>query len=456
MPETSNSESVSTRQQRIALLAKQSPQMAFTSLNHYLDLDWLREAFHRTRKNGAVGVDGQTWLQYADHLEENLQSLLNRAKSGTYRAPPVRRVYIPKGTGPETRPIGIPTLEDKVLQRAIVMVLEAIYEQDFDEGSYGFRPKRSAHQALDSLWTQTMKSGGGWILEVDIRKFFDTLDHGHLRTFLQRRVRDGVLLRLIGKWLNAGVLEDGCLSYPDAGSPQGGVISPILANVYLHYVLDEWFAQEVQPRLRGRTFLIRYADDFVIGFTREDDARRVMAVLPKRFGKYGLTVHPDKTKLVPFRRPPLASSPRGGPDGDRPGTFDLLGFTHYWSRSRKGNWVVKRKTARDRFARALKAVSDWCRQNRHQPVAEQCEGLGRKLRGHYQYFGITGNSDALSSFHYRVQRVWRKWLDRRSHKARMNWERFNRLLERHPLPAPVVVHSIYRQQRRRVPRSRMR
>jgi group II intron reverse transcriptase/maturase len=247
------------------MLAKQSPQMAFTSLNHYLDLDWLREAFRRTRKDGAVGVDGQTWADYAEHLEANLQSLLDRAKSGTYWAPPVRRVHIPKGTGSETRPIGIPTLEDKVLQRAVVMVLEAIYEQDFHDGSYGFRPSRSAHQALDSLWTQTMKSGGGWILEVDIRKFFDTLDHAHLREFLQRRVRDGVLLRLIGKWLNAGVLEDGCLTHPESGSPQGGVVSPILANVFLHYVLDEWFAAEVQPRLRGRAFLIRYADDCAPG-----------------------------------------------------------------------------------------------------------------------------------------------------------------------------------------------
>jgi len=265
MPKTPNFESVSTRRQRIAELAKQAPQMAFTSLNHHLDLDWLREAFHRTRKDGAPGVDGQTWAGYAENLEANLQSLLDRAKSGTYRAPPVRRVHIPKGTGKETRPIGIPTLEDKVLQRAVMMILEAIYEQDFSDGSYGFRPGRSAHQALESLWTQIMKSHGGWILEVDIRKFFDSLDHGHLREFLQRRVRDGVLLRLIGKWLNAGVLEDGHVTYPEAGSPQGGVISPILANVFLHYVLDEWFAGEVQPRLQGRAFLIRYADDCAPG-----------------------------------------------------------------------------------------------------------------------------------------------------------------------------------------------
>ncbi len=444
MPETPNSESVSTRQERIAMLAKQSPQMAFTALNHYLDLDWLREAFHRTRKNGAPGVDGQTWADYAENLEANLQGLLDRAKSGTYWAPPVRRVHIPKGTGGETRPIGIPTLEDKLLQRAVVMVLESIYEQDFYDGSYGFRPSRSAHQALESLWTQTMKIGGGWILEVDIRKFFDTLDHGHLRTFLKRRVRDGVLLRLIGKWLNAGVLEDGCLTYPEAGSPQGGVISPILANVFLHYVLDEWFAQEVQPRLKGRAFLIRYADDFVIGFTHEEDARRVWEVLPKRFGKYGLTIHPEKTKLVPFRRPSFSSSPKGGPDGDRPGTFDLLGFTHYWSRSRKGNWVVKRKTAASRFTRAVRTIAQWCRLNRHRPIAEQYRILSQKLRGHYAYYGITGNSVVLNRFREEVRRVWRRWLVRRKRGNRPPWSWFARLQERYRLPYAVAVHSVCR------------
>ncbi len=443
MPETPNSENVSTRQQRIAMLAKQSPQMAFTALNHYLDLDWLREALRRTRKDGAVGVDGQTWAEYAKNLEANLQSLLDRAKSGTYRAPPVRRVHIPKGTGNETRPIGIPTLEDKLLQRAVVMVLESIYEQDFCNGSYGFRPSRSAHQALDSLWTQTMKIGGAWILEVDIRKFFDALDHGHLRTFLQRRVRDGVLLRLIGKWLNAGVLEDGCLSYPESGSPQGGVISPILANVFLHYVLDEWFAQEVQPRLKGRAFLIRYADDFVIGFAHEEDARRVWEVLPKRFGKYGLTLHPQKTKLVPFRRPSYSSTPKGGPDGDRPGTFDLLGFTHYWSRSRKGNWVVKRKTMASRFTRALRKIAQWCRTNRHQPIAEQYRILSQKMRGHYAYYGITGNSVALNRFREEVRRVWRKWLVRRKRGNRPPWSWFARLQKRYRLPNAVTIHSVY-------------
>ncbi len=282
-------------------MAKQSPQMAFTSLAYLMDLDWLKEAYRRTRKDGAVGVDGVTADEYEQELEGNLQNLLDRAKSGTYRAPPVRRVHIPKGgSTTETRPIGIPTLEDKILQRAVVMLLEPIYEQDFVDCSYGFRPGRSAHQALESFRTQLMDCRGGYVLEVDIRKFFDNLDHGHLRTFLQLRVRDGVLMHLIGKWLSAGVMEDGSVSYPDSGSPQGGVVSPLLSNVFLHYVLDLWFEHDVKPRMRDRAFLIRFADDFVIGFRDARDARRVMEVVPKRFGKYGLTIHPKKVTARPF------------------------------------------------------------------------------------------------------------------------------------------------------------
>jgi RNA-directed DNA polymerase len=443
MTEASDFETVSTRQQRIAELARQSPQMGFTSLNHHLDLAWLQEAYRRTRKDGAVGVDGQTAAQYEEHLEDNLRSLLERVKSGTYQAPPVKRAYIPKGTGGDTRPIGIPTLEDKILQRAVVMLLEPIYEQCFHDGSYGFRPRRSAHQALDSLWQQTMQSGGGWVLEVDIRKFFDTLDHAHLRELLRQRVRDGVVLRLIGKWLNAGVMEDGAISYPDSGSPQGGVISPLLANVYLHYVLDEWFARDVQPRLRGRAFLVRYADDFVIGFTHEDDTRRVREVLPKRFGKYGLTLHPDKTRLVSFRRPPHAA-PSGQPPADPPDTFDLLGFTHYWARSRQGNWVVKRKTAQDRLTRAVKKIAQWCRLNRHRPISEQHRTLNQKLRGHCAFYGITGNSVALSRFRRIVQRIWKKWLGRRRRRNRPSWDWFVRLAQRYPLLPAVAVHSVCR------------
>ena len=443
MASASELDPVSTKQQRIAELAKQAPQMGFTSLAHHIDLRWLYEAYLRTRRNGAVGVDGQTADDYAANLRGNLQALLEQAKSGTYRAPPVRRVHIPKGTGNETRPIGIPTFEDKILQRAVVMVLEAVYEQDFHNCSYGFRPGRSAHQALDALWQQTMGMRGGWIVEVDIRKFFDTLDHAHLRNLLRQRIRDGVLLRLIGKWLNAGVLEDGALTHPDKGSPQGGVISPILANVYLHYVLDVWFEREVQPRLQGRAFLIRYADDFVIGFACEEDARRVLEVLPKRLGNYGLTVHPEKTRLVPFRPPRGSDRPDSG-GASQPGTFDLLGFTHYWGRSRKGVWVVKRRTAPSRLRRAITTIAQWCRCNRHRPLPEQHQTLWQKLRGHFAYYGITGNGEALHRFRDAVTRAWRKWLSRRTRGQPLSWERLTRLLERYALPPAVVVHSVYR------------
>jgi RNA-directed DNA polymerase len=436
---------MSTRQQRIAQLAKQSPEMGFTSLAYFIDVEWLHHAYQRTRLDGAPGVDGQTATDYEANLLDNLQSLLDRAKSGTYWAPPVRRAYIPKGTGSETRPIGIPTYEDKILQRAVVMALEPIYEQDFRDCSYGFRPGRSAHQALGALWQQTMKMGGGWFVEVDIRKFFDTLDHAHLRDLLQRRVRDGVLLRLIGKWLNAGVLEDGCLTQPETGTPQGGVISPLLANVYLHYVLDVWFEQEVKPCLKGRAFLIRYADDFVMGFACEGDARRVLEVLPKRFGKYGLTLHPDKTRLVPFRRPTNRPARSLSATEDQPGVFDLLGFRHYWGRSRSGMWVVKRKTAPDRFRRAVRKIALWCRRFRHQPITDQHRTLWQKLRGHFNYYGITCNGKALQRFRFEVTRLWRKWLSRRHRRGPLPWPQFNALLQRFPLPPPLVVHSVYRQ-----------
>jgi group II intron reverse transcriptase/maturase len=300
-------------------------------------------------------------------------------------------VHIPKAGSPnETRPLGIPTYEDKILQRAVLMVLEPVYETDFLDVSHGFRPGRGAHGALDSLWKQEMKLGGDWIVDVDLRKFFDTIDHGHLREFLKRRVRDGVILRLIGKWLNAGVLEEGVLTIPDDGTPQGGVVSPLLANIFLHYVLDEWFEKEVRPRLKGEAFLIRYADDFVIGVAREDDAQRILEVLPNRMGKYGLTVHPEKTRLVRFQPPQAHDSETEDRESPETGTFDFLGFTHYWGRSLRGVWVVKRKTAKSRLKRALAALSEWCRKNLHLALREQHQKLTQKLRGHYGYYGIIG------------------------------------------------------------------
>jgi len=444
MTSTPRLETVSTKRRRIATWARQAPTMSFTTLAHHIDLDWLREAYRLTRKDGAVGTDGRTAAAYAVDLEANLRSLLDRAKSGAYKAPPVRRVHIPKGKGAQTRPIGIPTFEDKVLQRAVTMVLESVYEQDFLDCSYGFRPGRSPHQALESFREQMMAMRGGWVLEVDIRKFFDTLDHARLREMLSLRIRDGVLKRLIGKWLKAGVLEDGCLHRPKAGSPQGGVISPLLSNVYLHYVLDTWFEREVRGRLKGRSFLVRFADDVVMGFACESDARRVLEVLPKRFARFALTLHPTKTQLVKFTRPPYRDPPKGSAPSSRSGTFDLLGFTHYWCRSLRGNWIVKRKTARDRLSRSLHAINQWCRKYRHWKPSYQHRALCRKLQGHYAYYGLTGNYAALRCFWQGVGRRWKKWLSRRSQRAYLDWVRFRRLLERYPLPRPVVVHSVFR------------
>lgn len=439
MARTPNLESVSTRLQRIAQLAQEDRSRSLVSLSHHIDQDLLREAYGRTRKDGAPGIDGQTAAQYEEKLGENLQSLLDRLKSGRYVAPPVRRVYIPKGNDPtKKRPIGVPTFEDKVLQRSVAMVLEAVYEQDFLDCSYGCRPGRSVHQAIGALWKGLMSMGGGWVLEVDIQSYYDTLNHGHLRSFLNQRVRDGVIRRSIDKWLKAGVMEEGNLRHPTTGTPQGGVISPLLSNIYLHEVLDVWFETAVKPRLAGAAFLIRYVDDFVLVFQRESDARRVLEVLPKRFGRYGLSLHPDKTRLVHFEPPRSVSEGRP----EEPRSFDLLGFTHYWARSRRGHWVVKRKTASNRFTRSLRRIEQWCRNNRHASLDWQHAQLQRKLRGHDGFYGITGNSKALSSLRHWVRRIWRKWLSRRSRDSKVKWAQFNLLLKRYPLPNPKICHQV--------------
>jgi RNA-directed DNA polymerase len=443
MPGTPRPDSVSTKQQRIAALARKCPDMAFTNLAHHIDINWLRKAYDLTRKDGAVGVDGQTAADYEVNLMANLQDLLNRAKSGTYTAPPVRRVHIPKPGSPgESRPLGIPTFEDKVLQRAVLLVLEPVYETDFLPGSHGFRPKRGAHGALAALREQAMKLGGDWIVDVDLRKFFDTIDHGHLREFLRRRVRDGVILRLIGKWLNAGVLDKGVLTISEEGTPQGGVVSPLLANIMLHYVLDEWFEKDVRPRLHGRAFLIRYADDFVIGVARTDDARRIMEVLPKRMSKYGLTVHPEKTRLVRFTPSDDADSGSTAGPQAHPTSFDFLGFTHYWGRTfHQGFWTVKRHTAKTRFRRALQALWEWCRTHRHLPIQEQHQKLCQKTRGHYSYYGLPGNSKRLSAFLRGVHRAWKRWLSQRD-RTGMTWADYQRLTRCYRLPPARLVRRL--------------
>lgn len=441
MTEPLHSGPICTRIDRIATMAREHRERSFRSVQHAIDIEWMREACRRTRKGGAAGVDGQTWSEYQKGLEARLEDLLNRFKKGLYRAPPVRRVQIPKGDG-RTRPLGIPTLEDKILQRAVTMLLEPIYEQDFLDCSYGFRPGRSAHDAIEALRTGLMDYRGGWVVDLDIKGFFDNLDHAHLRSFLDRRVTDGVVRRTVHKWLKAGVLEEGRYLRPEAGTPQGGVISPLLANVYLHEVLDSWFETQVKPRLRGRGFMVRYADDAVLVFKREDDARRVLDALSKRLERFGLQLHPDKTRLVPFERP---SETRSHNDDDRPGpgSFDFLGFTLHWGQSRKGRWVVRTKTAKNRLARSLRRASEWCRAHRHDPVRVQHSQLQAKMLGHYNYFGVTGNARSIWAFARGVERLWRYWLSRRSQRAIQSWSRFKRLLRAYPLPPPRLPRSVY-------------
>lgn len=435
--ETPSPSTVAAQIQRIAELVEKAEGRPFTTLAHHVTVEWLREAAARTRTDGATGVDGQTGEEYNSNLEENLQDLYRRIRSGTYRPPPVRGVEIPKADG-KTRPLGIPTYEDKVFQRAVVMLLEPLYEPGFHPDSYGFRPGRSAHQALAALYDCLMAWHGGWVLEVDIRKFFDTLGHDHLLELLRQKVRDGTVLRWIENWLRAGVHKDGATQRRDVGTPQGGVISPLLANVYLHYVLDLWFEHEVRPRLGGRARLIRYADDFVIVFDREQDARRVMDVLPKRFERYGLAIHPDKTKLVPFHQPPRGSPPKGRPSHPAPGSFDLLGFTHAWRQTGSGTWFVKRSTAKSRLTRSLQAIRDWCRAHRHDPIWQQTAQLAAKMRGHFQYYGLRGNLDSIRAFSLEVHRIRAKWLSRRSQGR--NVKKLLRALHANPLPWPTLAH----------------
>jgi group II intron reverse transcriptase/maturase len=432
MEDTLRSESVYTKQQRIAQLARNKPDMRMLTLAHHIDVDWLREAYRRIRKDGATGVDGVTAKHYEQELKSNLTGLLNRFKSGSYVAPPVKRVYIPKGDK-EVRSIGIPTLEDKILQKAVVMVLEPVYEQEFLDCTHGYRPGRSVHKAIAQFRASIMEMTGGWIYEVDIRKFFDSVNHRHMREILSKRVGDGVIRRVVSKWLHAGVMEKGLVSYPEAGTPQGGVISPLLSNIYLHEVLDKWFDREIKPRLNGKANMCRFADDFVIILQRSDDANRLAAAMPKRMGRFDLTVHETKTRLIDFQRP---QTWRGRTD-----TFDFLGFTWYWAKSRKETWVVKWSTSSKKLRGSIRAVYEKCKHNRHEPIEKQQEMLNDSLRGHYSFYGVTCNHSNLQKFYEAAKRCWQKWLNRRDRDNHMPWEKFKLLVQRYPLERPRIVHS---------------
>ncbi|MCP3997193.1 MAG: group II intron reverse transcriptase/maturase, partial [bacterium] len=389
-------------------------------------------AHRRLRKDAAVGVDGTTKEQYGEELEHNVKQLHQRLKSMHYRHQAIRRVHIPKDKG-TTRPIGISTTEDKIVQGALSELLEYVYEPVFRDWSYGFRRGRSAHDALRALDQAMFRGEIRWILEADIQTFFDSIDRKMLKEMLRERIADKSLLRLVGKCLHVGILDGAEYSEPEEGAVQGSSLSPLLGNVYLHHVLDLWFERDVQPRLRGKAGVIRYADDFVIYFEREDDARRVMRVIGRRFGRYGLTLHPDKTRLLPFKRPAA-----GQGKGKGPTTFDFLGFTVFWQRSKKGHWRPALKTRKARLQRTIQSIVDWCRRHRHQPVKQQHAALTRRIRGHDNYFGVNGNAHSLNRLRRQIVRAWFKWLSRRGAPKPMSWKRFEDLLRDYPLPAPRI------------------
>jgi RNA-directed DNA polymerase len=418
--------------------AQKDPDARFNSLAHLLDAEVLLHAYGRIRKGAALGVDGVSKEEYGQDLIGNLTGLHTRLRTKKYRHQPIRRVHIPKAPG-KTRPIGISTTEDKIVQGAMREVMEAIYEQDFLDCSFGFRPGRSAHDALRAMNRMVQRERISVVLEADIQAFFDSIDRSKLMEMLQIRIADPSFLRLIGKCLHVGVLDGEEYTDPEEGTAQGSIISPMFGNVFLHYVLDLWFQNEIRPRLSGHARLIRYADDFVIGFERAEDAERVLNVLHRRMAKYGLTLHPEKTQLVPFRRPA-----RTGQDRVKAGTFDFLGFTHYWCRTRRGGWRPAMKTRKARVQKALTAIGDWCRRHRHRPLKEQHAALVRRLTGHYRYFGVNGNSRCLNQVRYHAERVWLKWLRRRSQRGRrLTWERFRAYLLAHPLPPPRICVTIW-------------
>jgi group II intron reverse transcriptase/maturase len=428
---------MSTDIDRLTELAKEDPKRQFFSIAHLITPEKMLAAFRNLRKEASAGVDGVTYEEYEQNAEGNIRQLHRRLKEGKYRAQPLRRVYIPKENGKQ-RPISIPALEDKILQKVVVELLNAIYEQDFLECSYGFRPGRGQQQALDEVRRVICTRPTGWILELDIQAYFDSMVREQLMEMIEKRVNDGSVLRLIRKWIKIGVIDKGQLLISETGTGQGQPISPLLANIYLHVILDQWFADEVKPRLKGEAYEIRFADDAILCFEHKEDAEKVLSVLPKRFAKYGLTLHPEKTRLVEFGRNAKRNARR---QGKKPATFDFLGLTHICARSRKGKFTVHVKTMAKRLRRGLKAIAEWCQEHRHDPVDQQQKTLNAKLRGHYQYYGRPTNYRSIWQFYRGVRCIWRKWLSRRTRGRGLTWERFEAILRQHPLLPPRITHA---------------
>jgi RNA-directed DNA polymerase len=438
MTEAKTFENMSPGLSRVMDRARRNPHERQLSLAYLIDVEALKRAYGRIRKNAAVGVDGITKEQYGQDLQRNLENLHQRLKKMKYRHQPIARVHIPKDKG-QKRPIGISCLEDKIVQGALTEILGAVYEQDFLDSSFGFRPGRCTHDALKALYQAVRRGGANVIFEADVKSFFDMVHRRTMVEMLEQRIADKSFMRLVGKCLHVGVLEGDVFTRPEQGTVQGSIISPMLGNIYLHNVLDKWFEEQVKPRLKGKASLIRYCDDFIIGFERMDDANRVQMVLDKRFEKYHLSLHPDKTRLIDFRRPPLDQK-----GGKGPGSFDFLGFTVYWRRNRKGpGWHVASKTRKARLTRAITNAYDFCRSQRHKPIAVQHRALVSRIRGHLVYFGVNDNDKSTGALVYWATRAWHKWLNRRSQRARLNWKRFQDLLKDYPLPQPRVYVNLW-------------
>lgn len=438
----SNEEPVETKLQRIAEKAGRDPECRFTSLFHLVDRELLLGCFHALKEGKASGIDRITKAQYAENLMDNLDDLIGRLHRMAYIPQPVLRVYIPKAGSDKMRPLGIPALEDKLVQAALSKLLQAIYEQDFIDDSYGFRPNRSCHDALRAINQTIERKGTEYIVEADIKGFFDNVGQDQLMEFLAHRIADKRVLRYIKRFLKSGIQEDGVFRSSEQGTPQGGVISPLLANLYLHYTLDLWFQRKYLRTCTGTVRLIRYADDYVACFKQEVDAKRFRKEMEERLNQFGLEIAPEKTKTLEFG--PQAQK-RAKERGERKAeTFDFLGFTHYCTRSRRGNmFQVGRKTMSKRMTGKLKLFKIWLKNKRGQPVREVMETVARKLRGHYAYYGVTGNIKSISTFRYRVRQLLHKWLDRRGKRGSMNYAKLDLLLERFPLPTPRILVKLW-------------
>jgi len=420
--------------------AKENKTFQFESLAHHLNAEFLKDCYNNLDRNKAVGIDKVSWQEYNSNLDENLIKLVQRLKNKSFRPLPAKRVYIPKGNG-ELRPLGISTIENKIVESGISRILQSIYEMDFLECSYGFRPKKNTHQALNQIDTIIMTKPVNHIVEADIKGFFDNVNHDMLIEFLNIRIKDSSLIFLIKRFLKAGYIDNNLLVKTDIGTPQGSILSPLLANIFLHYVLDTWFEQEVKTHIRGYCELVRYADDYVCLVQYKEDALKIRRALENRFNKYDLTLHPDKTRVFSFGRFERGNSKT---QNRKANTFDFLGFTHFCDKTRKGNFKVGRKTAMKKFRAKIKELNIWLKQIRNLiPTKEWWKTLQAKLRGHFEYYGVSGNSPSIKKFYSLALRLVHKWLNRRSQKKSMSWSKLYNYLNLYPLPQPRIKHNFY-------------